>query len=59
MTIDLQMTADDWLDSDERVNKATAAHWLQKHGFPLSEFIETNGDHAEYLGADVLEWMGY
>lgn len=51
------MTRDEAMDA--AVTQAEAFREVQRHGCSVAEFIEDLGDHATYLGSDVLGWIGY
>ena len=53
------MTAEDWIDSDERVSRKTAIAWLMQHGLTFYEFSAEYGNYPDYRGGDVFIWMGY
>jgi len=41
------------------VTRAEAIAEIKEHGLPVEEFFNEVGDRAEYLGSDVLGWLGY
>jgi hypothetical protein len=41
------------------VSHAEAQREVESHGLPMSEFVEDNGEHAEYDGDTVMNWLGY
>lgn len=41
------------------VTKAQALREIAKHDANVAEFFEDCGDHAEYEGKVVLDWLGY
>lgn len=55
----MTMTAKDWMDSDERVSRTTAIHWITQHGFTFYDFSAMYGNWPTYQAADVFSWMGY
>lgn len=41
------------------VTRAEAIAEIKEHGLPVEEFLNEVGDRCEYLGSDVLGWLGY
>ena len=41
------------------VTRAEAIAEIKQHGVSVQEFFNEVGDRSEYLGADVLDWLGY
>ena len=41
------------------VSRDEALHEVRKHGCDETEFLTEVGNRDEYLGEDVLGWLGY
>lgn len=44
---------------DATVSRACARREILKHGADWQEFLTEVGDKPEYVGAEVLDWLGY
>lgn len=51
------MTYDEAIEST--VTKDQALAEIRRHSCSVEEFLLEQGDHPEYLGEDVLGWLGY
>ena len=56
------MTAQEWIESEEKVHWTLASTWMSQHGPDDDAFLE-DFPHYEpkemYLASDVFEWLGY
>ena len=43
----------------EIITLARAKQEVLKHGSDWAEFLQDNGERAEYDAQDVLDWLGY
>ena len=41
------------------ISKNTALKEIKKHGCCINDFINDVGDKTEYIGSEVLYWLGY
>lgn len=42
-----------------RISKARARAEIERHNCDFALFMEECGDCPEYLGSEVLNWLGY
>lgn len=41
------------------ISRAAALAEVKRHHCSTTDFLADVGDRAEYLGSDVLNWLGY
>lgn len=41
------------------ISQTVARREVENHGLDWQDFIDEVGNRAEYLGSDVLNWLGY
>ncbi len=44
---------------DAIVTRKEAIEEIEKHGIDPKEFFQEIGEKEEYIGSDVLNWLGY
>ena len=56
------MTAQEWIESGEKVHMKYAYDWMYKHNAYPHEFHEDYPQYEKatyFLASDVFEWLGY
>lgn len=51
------MTYDEAIDAT--ITRKEAIEEIKKHGINPAEFFQEIGEKEEYIGSDVLNWLGY
>lgn len=44
---------------DAEITRQEAIREIKKHGLDPTEFFTDVGDKEEYIGQEILDWLGY